>query len=468
MGLRTWLGLKKTTPSNSDFDSRSYWNRRYEDGGYSGAGSYGRLAEFKAEVLNAFVREKNIGSVIEFGCGDGNQLGLAAYPSYLGFDVAQLCVDRCGSTFSGDESKAFRHYDNYAGERADLALSLDVVYHLNEDRVFDAYMERLFFAARRYCIVYSSNSEEVRNAHYAEHIRHRRFTKWVEERHPDFRLISHIPNKYPLKRNQAEESFADFYIFERLPASKHVLPGRLVLSLTSYAKRFHCLELSLLRLLQQTAQPDILVLWVSPEDNEKLPPGVVALEKHGLTIRLARDLGPFTKIIPALREHPDDFIITVDDDQIYPLELVEQLTRPYRSPKEILCRRAHEVALGANREILPYHQWHYEIQDQRDGADIFFTGVSGVLYPPRSLSEKVFDENAFTSLTPKADDVWLYWMALLNGCTVRRVGPPGRIVDWPGSQDGALWYENVANGGNDRQIAAMVKAYGLPLGLLAK
>src|SRR5437899_4317923 len=54
----------------------------------SGLGSYDKLAEFKAEVLNGFVKENTIKSVIEYGCGDGNQLKFAEYPSYLGFDVS--------------------------------------------------------------------------------------------------------------------------------------------------------------------------------------------------------------------------------------------------------------------------------------------------------------------------------------------------------------------------------------------
>jgi hypothetical protein len=37
--------------------SESYWKTRYEAGGNSGDGSYNHLAEFKAEILNAFVSE---------------------------------------------------------------------------------------------------------------------------------------------------------------------------------------------------------------------------------------------------------------------------------------------------------------------------------------------------------------------------------------------------------------------------
>src|SRR5690606_4241845 len=77
------------------FVSADYWEQRYARGGNSGAGSYGKLAEFKAEVLNAFVRERQIRSVIDFGCGDGAQLALAEYPSYVGLDVSPTALHIC-------------------------------------------------------------------------------------------------------------------------------------------------------------------------------------------------------------------------------------------------------------------------------------------------------------------------------------------------------------------------------------
>src|SRR5262249_12471902 len=68
--------------------SASFWEGVYQKGETSGPGSYGRLAVFKAEILNKFVREKAVNSVIEFGCGDGAQLELATYPKYVGVDVS--------------------------------------------------------------------------------------------------------------------------------------------------------------------------------------------------------------------------------------------------------------------------------------------------------------------------------------------------------------------------------------------
>jgi hypothetical protein len=67
--------------------SADYWERRYQKGGTSGAGSYNHLAEFKAEFLNAFVAEHHVASVIEFGSGDGAQLRLATTYGFRIFRV---------------------------------------------------------------------------------------------------------------------------------------------------------------------------------------------------------------------------------------------------------------------------------------------------------------------------------------------------------------------------------------------
>ena len=193
--------------------SANYWEDRYTGGGNSGAGSYKRLAEFKAAFLNDFVEMNGIRSVVEFGSGDGAQLELARYPHYIGVDVSKTAVAATRSRFAGDSSKRFYESTEFPeGTRADLALSLDVIYHLVEDEVFDAYMRTLFNAASRFVIIYSSNDDSGASA---PHVRHRRFTDWIASKCPDFRLQSHVPNAYPLDMSDPDNtSFADFYIFE--------------------------------------------------------------------------------------------------------------------------------------------------------------------------------------------------------------------------------------------------------------
>lgn len=195
--------------------SSDYWLIRYARGADSGAGSYSHLARFKAEVLNAFVREHGIGSVIEFGCGDGNQLRLAEYDDYMGIDISSVALRMCRKAFAADKRKRFTLLKHYRGERAELALSLDVIYHLVEDAVFDEYMRRLFNAATRFVVIYSSDTD-ANAGHDAPHLRHRAFSRWIAEYAPKWRLVSRIQNHYPYDGDSVTTSFADFFVYARL------------------------------------------------------------------------------------------------------------------------------------------------------------------------------------------------------------------------------------------------------------
>lgn len=193
--------------------SRDYWEQRYRKGGNSGAGSYGKFAEFKAEFLNRFVAEHDVRSVIEFGCGDGHQLELTPYPAYLGLDVSPSAIARCREAFAGDATKRFLPVSEYAGETAELALSLDVLYHLVEDEVFEAYMRDLFRAATRFVVIYSSDTDDL--GALPKHVRPRRFSPWIEAHAPAWTLAAHVPNRYPYRGDHREGSWSDFFVYAR-------------------------------------------------------------------------------------------------------------------------------------------------------------------------------------------------------------------------------------------------------------
>ena len=196
--------------------SANYWETNYNHGGTSGPGSYGELARGKADFLNTFTHRHSIVSVIEFGCGDGNQLSLAEYPRYVGLDVSPTAIALCDNRFVNDSTKSFLRYDpdrfsDRAGWlRADMAISLDVVYHLIEDTVFETYMRHLFAAGERYVVVYST---DTLTPSAAPHVRRRNFTAWVDAQCPAWRLsdVNPGPDTGPGR--------ADFFVYE------HVLAG---------------------------------------------------------------------------------------------------------------------------------------------------------------------------------------------------------------------------------------------------
>jgi len=194
--------------------SVNYWEKRYRKGQTSGVGSYGKFAEFKAKVLNEFTVKQNIQSVVEFGCGDGNQLSLLNFKQYTGLDVSAKAIEICSEKFSSDTSKTFVLYTPNAFDNSrdipqcDAALSLDVIFHLVEDEIFHKYMCHLFDAARKYVIIYSTNKE---SKSHSPHYRQRKFTDWIDQNKTNWKLVEKIENE--MNKGMDEARYAEFFIY---------------------------------------------------------------------------------------------------------------------------------------------------------------------------------------------------------------------------------------------------------------
>ena len=207
-----------TKPSNYSCEksSRSYWENRYAKGGNSGAGSYNHLARFKASVLNYFVIKNHINTVIEFGSGDCNQLSLANYKNYIGYDVSQTAISICKKKFKNDKTKTFIHLDGIFNnkKKADLSISLEVIFHLIEDEVFNSYMQNLFDSSKKYVCIYSSNF----NRPSRRWVRHRKFTNWIDKyMSRNWKMKEYIPNKYPFDiKHKYKTSYSNFYFYEKI------------------------------------------------------------------------------------------------------------------------------------------------------------------------------------------------------------------------------------------------------------
>jgi SAM-dependent methyltransferase len=175
------------------FDSARYWKNRYRTGGNSGSGSYGELAKFKANSFNDFVKNHQIQSCIEYGCGDGNQLSLMRIDKYLGLDLSPEVIQAISSKFR-DNNKSFEVYDpdhfKLSPEyQADISLSMDVILHLIEDERYEKYMRNLFDSGIRFVGIFNTATDRQPEK-MAVHNRFRDHTMWVQERAPEFQLVS--------------------------------------------------------------------------------------------------------------------------------------------------------------------------------------------------------------------------------------------------------------------------------------
>jgi len=192
--------------------SSRFWDLHYRAGGSSGPGSLGDLRTYKASFVNNFVREHGVSSVIEFGCGNGDQLEMGIYPRYIGLDVSASVLKAVGERFANDHGKSFFLYSpdvfrDMAGIfKSDLALSLDVLFHLTEDEVYYKYITDLFCCSSRWVVVYSSNRDQRHtNVGYT---RHRRFTDDVAHM-GGWELLQDEPNPF------SHQTESRFYVFRR-------------------------------------------------------------------------------------------------------------------------------------------------------------------------------------------------------------------------------------------------------------
>mgnify|MGYP006273884511 CR=1 FL=1 len=209
------LKTVKSFVKNKKFsNSTKYWMDRYNNGGNSGKGSYDKFAEFKGNVINKLIKEKNINSIIELGCGDGNQLKHFNITSYSGIDISKKIITDNKTKFKGKKDYDFILLDDFIKNpfKADATMSLDVIYHLVEDDVFYNHMKLLFENALKYVIIYSSNKSIEPTQ---PHVRHRKFEDWITFNQPGFTLERHIPNIFTPEKYPDSYSLADFYIYKK-------------------------------------------------------------------------------------------------------------------------------------------------------------------------------------------------------------------------------------------------------------
>lgn len=242
-----------------------------------------------------------------------------------------------------------------------------------------------------------------------------------------------------------------------------------IISLTSFPQRMYEIHYTIYSLLNQTVKPAEVVLWLGEEQfpnyEKDIPEKVLKLQKNGLTIKFHKNLRSYTKLVPALKEYPNRNIVTVDDDIYYENNFLEKLIQAHAQfPDYIICHRAHKVKFSKGT-IAPYKKWNKCIDNPKASYLNFLTGVGGVLYPPNCLYKDVFNEELFTKLAPKADDVWFWAMAVLNN--TKTLIPKNHIKKLTyvnpererGLTNEITLFSSNKTGGNDSQIENVIKYY---------
>jgi len=163
-----------------------------------------------------------------------------------------------------------------------------------------------------------------------------------------------------------------------------------------------------------------VVLWLHKDFKRKLPKSLQKIEGELFEVKFTPDDFSHLKLLHSLETFPEDNIVTIDDDMIYPPNFLRLLYESHLEfPKDIISNHTRKITYDDTGNLLPYVQWPHIKSQPKNAKNLMLLGVFGVLYPPKALDMRVCDVALLTELAPKADDLWFTAMAILAETTIR-------------------------------------------------
>ncbi len=249
-----------------------------------------------------------------------------------------------------------------------------------------------------------------------------------------------IKNLFGLKSNSDNATLAS----PSNPTSPSATPAssspKIIVSLTTDHANIQSTHTTIDSLLDQSQQPDHIQLWLAREQFlggiDDLPTELTSREGNIFSIKWCNEnLGDHNKYLHAMQEHPNDIVITVEDGLLYDFDFINVLHASYvKHPRAISAMRTSLMMFKPNGELRGYDNWlyGYTIYD-KPSHQLIPIGSWGVLYPPHSISQGAFNEQAIKECRPDEADIWLKLMASVLGTPV--VTPSERMA--PTKYEGA-------------------------------
>ena len=203
---------------------------------------------------------------------------------------------------------------------------------------------------------------------------------------------------------------------------------QIIVSLTSFPAVIPFAIQSIQSILNGSVLPDKIVLYLTAS---QFPNDVISAELQELEDKNSifevrfyeENIRSYTKLVPALKDFPNDIIVTIDDDILYDKSMLKGLLQLHEKyPHAIIGHRVRHLKPG-----LPYRKWkrykehRYILKSLRPIFGNVQTGVGGVLYPPNSLKAEMLDSKIFMEMAPSVDDIWFWAAAVANGTKIAPV-----------------------------------------------
>ena len=214
--------------------------------------------------------------------------------------------------------------------------------------------------------------------------------------------------RYILLHLRSLEYYSEKYSRAPLPDWSH----KVVVSFTTIPDRIHRISPMIKSLMDQDMRPHRIYLVVPKFSNRENKPYQIPPEietnPHITILRVEKDWGPATKLIPTLlheRHRPETRIIVVDDDTTYPRKLVSTFTnsseqypdaaftsRGWNIPESFVHKNRINVVSSKIQQVTPVE---------------IVQGASGYLVKPKFFDAQLIDYEKAPQAAFYADDIWV-------------------------------------------------------------
>ena len=221
--------------------------------------------------------------------------------------------------------------------------------------------------------------------------------------------------------------------------------NKIIVSITSYPKRFLFLPDLMKFIRKQNFQINKIIFFIYKEDMK-----FYDLKINGVQIiQTEKNLRPHLKYFYAMQLFRDHAIITLDDDIGYSKDTFDSLFNSYvQNPNIISGRRSHLMTFKQNGELKGYFKWRWNQKIIKKASfDITLTNVGGSIFPPDILN---MNENFLNIIneTITCDDLTLKYFANIKGIPMKWIvnkhvlGIPRKL---PKTNDTPLFNVNLIN-----------------------
>ncbi|MBQ3415268.1 MAG: hypothetical protein IJH39_08010, partial [Clostridia bacterium] len=220
---------------------------------------------------------------------------------------------------------------------------------------------------------------------------------------------------------------------------------KLIVSLTSYPARIKYVKDVLESLINQSVSFSlyhiVLVLAIPefPNKEDDLPNDLVEyINKYSNEIEILwyeRNIRSHKKLIPTLKQYPNNPILVCDDDIYRPNGWIRMFLEDHEKYPNDIIFGTSSWYFGNDYKLKRFKQFKCEKSGSINNLpeQIFKTakpanGLGGCLYPANTFTDKrFFDENLFMKLSPTSDESWQYCFNIMDNKTFRQTS---KIIDY--------------------------------------